>query len=67
MELCKDYRGELQSMDYLDASRVVRRYRMPMGELIIDFYDKLKSGTKGYGTMNYEFRMMNLSFVISNS
>lgn len=56
MELCKDYRGELQSMDYLDASRVVRRYRMPMGELIIDFYDKLKSGTKGYGTMNYEFR-----------
>jgi GTP-binding protein LepA len=56
MELCKDYRGELQSMDYLDESRVVRRYRMPMGELIIDFYDKLKSGTKGYGTMNYEFR-----------
>ncbi|MBP7841322.1 hypothetical protein KA037_01415 [Patescibacteria group bacterium] len=46
MELCKDYRGELQSMDYLDASRVVRRYRMPMGELLIDFYDKLKSGTK---------------------
>ena len=56
MELCKDYRGELQSMDYLDASRVVRRYRMPMGELLIDFYDKLKSGTKWYGTMNYEFR-----------
>lgn len=56
MELCKDYRWELQSMDYLDASRVVRRYKMPMGELIIDFYDKLKSGTKWYATMNYEFK-----------
>lgn len=56
MELCQDYRGQLLSMDYLDASRVVWKYKMPMGEILIDFYDKLKSTTKGYATMNYEFK-----------
>jgi GTP-binding protein LepA len=43
-------------MDYLDDQRVVWRYIMPMGELIIDFYDKLKSLTRGYGTMSYEMK-----------
>lgn len=56
MELCQDYRGNLVSMDYIDASRVVWKYKMPMGEILIDFYDKLKSATKGYATMNYEFK-----------
>lgn len=56
MELCQDYRGSLTSMDYIDASRVVWKYKMPMGEILIDFYDKLKSATKGYATMNYEFK-----------
>lgn len=56
MELCQDYRGSLSSMDYIDASRVVWKYKMPMGEILIDFYDKLKSATKGYATMNYEFK-----------
>ncbi|USN57255.1 MAG: elongation factor 4 [Candidatus Peribacteria bacterium] len=42
-------------MEYLDTSRVVWRYDMPMGEMIVDFYDKLKSSTKGYATMNYDF------------
>jgi GTP-binding protein LepA len=42
-------------MDYLDESRVIRRYIMPLGEIVIDFYDKLKSLTKGYASMNYEF------------
>lgn len=45
----------MQGMEYLDTSRVVWRYDMPMGEMIVDFYDKLKSSTKGYATMNYEF------------
>ncbi len=56
MELCQDYRGSLSSMDYIDASRVVWKYKMPMGEILIDFYDKLKSATKWYATMNYEFK-----------
>ena len=55
MELCQEYRGQLLGMDYLDTTRVVRRYTMPMGEILIDFYDRLKSTTKWYATMNYEF------------
>jgi GTP-binding protein LepA len=56
MELCQEYRWELKSMEYLDETRVVRRYQMPLGEIIIDFYDQLKSKTKWYATMNYEFK-----------
>lgn len=46
MALAQEYRGELRAMEYIDDTRVLRRYRMPLGELIIDFYDKLKSATK---------------------
>lgn len=56
MELCQDYRWSLESMEYLDETRVVWRYTMPMWEIIIDFYDKLKSATQWYATMNYEFK-----------
>lgn len=56
MGLAQEYRGELKWMDYLDDQRVVRKYIMPMGEIIIDFYDKLKSLTRWYGTMNYEMK-----------
>ncbi|MCX6823346.1 MAG: hypothetical protein NTX91_05170 [candidate division SR1 bacterium] len=56
MALCNEYRGTLKSMDYLDENRVVRKYELPFGEIIIDFYDRLKSATKGYATMNYEFK-----------
>jgi GTP-binding protein LepA len=56
MELCQEYRGSLQNMEYIDDTRVLRRYVMPLGEIIVDFYDKLKSATKGYATMNYEFK-----------
>jgi len=55
MALAQEYRGELKAMEYIDETRVLRRYRMPLGELIIDFYDRLKSATKWYATMNYEF------------
>lgn len=55
MTLCQEYRGLMKGMEYLDAQRVVRTYEMPMGEIIVDFYDRLKSATKGYATMNYEF------------
>ncbi|MEI7478452.1 MAG: hypothetical protein WCJ81_08530 [bacterium] len=46
MALAQEYRGELKAMEYIDETRVLRRYRMPLGELIIDFYDRLKSATK---------------------
>jgi GTP-binding protein LepA len=55
MNLSQDYRGRLHSMEAIDTTRMLWKYLMPMGEFLIDFYDKLKSATKGYATMNYEF------------
>ena len=51
-------------MDYLDESRVIRKYVMPLGEIVIDFYDQLKSLTKGYASMNYEFLKYDASHLI---
>jgi len=56
MKLCQNYRWEMQNMEHIDQTRVVWKYLMPMWEIIIDFYDKLKSATKWYATMNYEFK-----------
>ncbi len=56
MKLCQNYRWEMQNMEHIDQTRVVWKYFMPMWEIIIDFYDRLKSATKGYATMNYEFK-----------
>ena len=53
--LCQDYRGVLKGTEYIDDTRVIWKYTMPLGEIIIDFYDKLKGLTKWYATMNYEF------------
>ncbi len=55
MELAQEYRWVLKNMEYIDDTRVLRKYKMPMWEIIVDFYDRLKSSTKGYATMNYEF------------
>ncbi len=46
MQLCQEYRGKLQRMEYIDETRVVWHYELPMGEIIIDFYDRLKSTSK---------------------
>ncbi len=54
MELCQEKRGNLQGMDYLSADRVEMRYTMPMGEIVFDFFDQLKSRTKGYASLDYE-------------
>ena len=54
MELCQQKRGEMGGMDYLSEDRVELRYKMPMGEIIFDFFDLLKSRTKGYASLNYE-------------
>lgn len=64
MTLTQEYRGQLKSMDYLDKTRVVWKYSMPMGEIIIDFYDRLKSSTKGYATMNYDFKKYEMSELV---
>jgi GTP-binding protein LepA len=54
MELCQNKRGQLLGMDYLSADRVELRYNMPLGEIIFDFFDTLKSRTRGYGSLDYE-------------
>ncbi|WP_246004842.1 translation elongation factor 4 [Nocardioides marmorisolisilvae] len=55
MELCQTKRGTLLGMDYLSEDRVEMRYTLPMGEIAFDFFDNLKSKTKGYASLNYEF------------
>ncbi|WP_308165434.1 translation elongation factor 4 [Nocardia noduli] len=54
MELCQGRRGELGGMDYLSETRVEMRYTMPMAEIIFDFFDLLKSRTRGYASLDYE-------------
>ncbi len=54
MELCQSRRGSLQGMDYLSEDRVEIRYTLPMGEIMFDFFDALKSRTKGYASLDYE-------------
>ncbi|MFY1672643.1 translation elongation factor 4 [Plantactinospora sp. WMMB334] len=54
MELCQGRRGSLKGMDYLSADRVELRYTLPLAEIIFDFFDQLKSRTKGYASLDYE-------------
>jgi GTP-binding protein LepA len=54
MELCQSRRGALLGMDYLSADRVEIRYTLPLAEIIFDFFDQLKSRTRGYASLDYE-------------
>jgi GTP-binding protein LepA len=54
MELCQGRRGTLLGMDYLSADRVEIRYTLPLAEIIFDFFDQLKSRTRGYASLDYE-------------
>ena len=54
MDLCQQRRGEYRDMSYLDQSRVELHYDMPLNEIIYDFFDALKSRTRGYGSLDYE-------------
>ena len=63
MELCQNKRGEFVNMEYLDENRVTIIYEMPLAEIVYDFFDQLKSGTKGYASFDYElsgYRRSNL-------
>ena len=55
MKLCEDRRGIYKKTEYIGTSRVILAYEMPLAEVIYDFYDRLKSATRGYGTMDYDF------------
>ena len=54
MDLCQGRRGEMMKMDYLSAERVELVYRLPLSEVVVDFFDQLKSRTRGYASLDYE-------------
>lgn len=55
MELCQEKRGQYKEMKYIDEKRVMLTYEMPLSEIIYDFYDLLKSRSRGYASLDYEF------------
>ncbi|NLM38294.1 MAG: elongation factor 4 [Firmicutes bacterium] len=55
MELCQEKRGIYKSMEYLTTDRVLLHYELPLAEILVDFYDKLKSRSKGYASFDYDF------------
>ena len=54
MELCQERRGDFEDMQYLSSNRVQIHYRLPLAEIVLDFFDQLKSRTKGYASLDYE-------------
>ena len=54
MEISQDKRGEFKGMDYLDTNRVMITYHIPLNEIIFDYFDRLKSATRGYASLDYE-------------
>lgn len=56
MELCQDRRGTMLNMEYIDDRRLILYYELPLNEVIYDFFDALKSKTRGYGSLDYEFK-----------
>ncbi len=64
MELCQERRGTHKGMHYLSADRVQLQYDLPLAEIVIDFFDALKSRTKGYASLDYELRGMQASNMV---
>ncbi|HEY8395431.1 MAG TPA: elongation factor 4, partial [Bacilli bacterium] len=55
MEICQNKRAIFLNMNYIDPTRVILEYEMPLSEIIFDFFDRLKSSTKGYASFDYQF------------
>jgi GTP-binding protein LepA len=64
LKLCEDRRGTQKKMDYLSKTRVLLEYELPLAEVVLDFYDKLKSGTRGYASLDYHFSGYRVSNMI---
>ena len=54
MELCQTRRGEMTKMEYLSPERVELHYQIPLAEVVVDFFDQMKSRTQGYASLDYE-------------
>ena len=71
MELCQERRGTMHNMEYIDPKRVMLHYDLPLNEVIYDFFDALKSSTRGYGSLDYEMKgyvpskLVNLDILIN--
>ena len=55
MKLTRDRRGVYKAMEYLDPTRVALQYELPLSEIVFDFYDRLKSISRGYASFDYDF------------
>jgi len=64
MDLCQDRRGDYKEMVYLDSSRVELRYELPLNEVIYDFFDALKSRSRGYASLDYDFHGYRASHLV---
>ena len=64
MQLCQNKRGIYKDMTYIEATRVTLTYEMPLSEIVFDFFDKLKSGTQGYASFDYELSSYQISKLV---
>jgi GTP-binding protein LepA len=72
MRLCEERRGVQKKMDYLSKTRVLLEYELPLSEVVLDFYDRLKSGSRGYASLDYqpsgyrESKMVKVDLLVNN-